>query len=83
MLYAQRPWIKIPILYGQSSSVLHPAFARVLSSNVYRNLLDLAGSLRSVCSTESGTMTTTRKFLRAVASWRSSVFEPSCRFLSS
>jgi hypothetical protein len=71
------------IVYGQSSSVLQPAFARVLSSNVYLNLRPLAGSLKSVCSTESGTMTTRRKFLRATGSWRSSVFEPSSRLLSS
>jgi hypothetical protein len=69
--------------YGQSSSVLHPALALALWSNVYLNLRAFAGSLRSVCSTESGTITTRRKFLRATGSPRSSTFEPRARFLSS
>lgn len=50
--------------HGHNSSVLQPAFADVLSSNVYLNRRAFAGSLRSVCSTESGTMMTRRKCLR-------------------
>jgi hypothetical protein len=64
-------------VYGHSSSVLHPAFACVVSSHVYLNLRAFSGSLRSVCSTESGTMTTRRKFFLATSSCKSSTFEPS------
>jgi hypothetical protein len=79
----QTSTVRMQRFYGQSSSVLHPALARALSSNVYRNLRALSGLLRSVCSTESGTITTRRKFLRATGSCRSSTLEPSARFLSS
>jgi len=69
--------------HGHNSSVFHPPVPCLASSYVYRNLLACAGSLRSVCSTDSGTMTTRRKCRRATASSRSSAFDPSWSVCSS
>lgn len=67
-------------VHGQSSCVFH---SFVSFTKVYKWRRAFCGSLKSICSTSSGLITTTLKFFRATASLTSSTGLPNFRCSSS